>query len=167
MTETAATEIKPLGADPPELETLEIEVDGQIGTLTLNRPDALNAMSPELIGELTTAAAWLADRAPIRALIITGAGPRLLLGRGRQLVQAGRHRRGGRPALRGAPRRRGAAQRDRRHPPDPLSGDRGHQRARRRAPACRWRSRPTSGSPRRTPSWRSPTGGSAPPPTAA
>jgi 2-(1,2-epoxy-1,2-dihydrophenyl)acetyl-CoA isomerase len=42
--------------------------------LTLNRPDALNAMSPELIGELTTAAAWLADRAPIRALIITGAG---------------------------------------------------------------------------------------------
>jgi 2-(1,2-epoxy-1,2-dihydrophenyl)acetyl-CoA isomerase len=31
-------------------------------------------MSPELIGELTTAAAWLADRAPIRALIVTGAG---------------------------------------------------------------------------------------------
>ena len=53
MTDTAATEIRPLTADPPELETLEIEVDGQIGTLTLNRPDALNAMSPELIGELT------------------------------------------------------------------------------------------------------------------
>ena len=49
-------------------------MDGQIGTLTLNRPDALNAMSPELIGELTIAAAWLADRAPIRALIVTGAG---------------------------------------------------------------------------------------------
>ena len=74
MTDSAATEIKPLGADPPELETLELEVDGQVGTLTLNRPDALNAMSPELIGELTTAAAWLADRAPIRALIVTGAG---------------------------------------------------------------------------------------------
>jgi 2-(1,2-epoxy-1,2-dihydrophenyl)acetyl-CoA isomerase len=74
MTESAATEIKPLGADAPELETIEIELDGRIGTLTLNRPDALNAMSPELIGELMTAAAWLADRAPIRALIITGAG---------------------------------------------------------------------------------------------
>jgi 2-(1,2-epoxy-1,2-dihydrophenyl)acetyl-CoA isomerase len=74
MTESAATEIKPLGADPPELETMQIEIDDQIGTLTLNRPDALNAMSPELIGELMTAAAWLADRAPIRALIITGAG---------------------------------------------------------------------------------------------
>jgi 2-(1,2-epoxy-1,2-dihydrophenyl)acetyl-CoA isomerase len=59
---------------PPQLETLQIEVDDQVGTLTLNRPDALNAMSPQLIGELTIAAAWLADRAPIRALIVTGAG---------------------------------------------------------------------------------------------
>jgi 2-(1,2-epoxy-1,2-dihydrophenyl)acetyl-CoA isomerase len=59
---------------PPELETLRIDVDGEIGTLTLNRPDSLNAMSPELIGELTVAAAWLADSAPLRALIVTGAG---------------------------------------------------------------------------------------------
>src|SRR5215208_6584328 len=59
---------------PPELATLDLEVDGEIGTLTLNRPDSLNAMSPELIGELVTAASWLADRAPLRALIVTGAG---------------------------------------------------------------------------------------------
>ena len=74
MTETAETEVPSLTGEPPELDTLEIEVDGQIGTLTLNRPDSLNAMSPDLIGELTIAAAWLADRAPIRALIVTGAG---------------------------------------------------------------------------------------------
>ena len=74
MARTAETEIQLLTGDPPELDTMEIEVDGRIGTLILNRPDALNAMSPELIGELTSAAAWLADRAPIRALIITGAG---------------------------------------------------------------------------------------------
>ena len=74
MTETAETATPPLSSDPPELKTLQIEVDGRIGTLTLNRPDALNAISPEMIGELTVAAAWLADRAPIRALIITGAG---------------------------------------------------------------------------------------------
>ena len=60
--------------DPPELETLRIDVDGEIGTLTLDRPKVLNAMSPELIGELVTAAAWLADRARLRALIVTGAG---------------------------------------------------------------------------------------------
>jgi 2-(1,2-epoxy-1,2-dihydrophenyl)acetyl-CoA isomerase len=58
---------------PPELETLQIEVDGEIGTLTLNRPDSLNAMSPQMIGELVEAFAWLADLAPLRALIITGA----------------------------------------------------------------------------------------------
>ncbi len=32
---------------PPELNTLSIDVDGEIGTLTLNRPKVLNAMSPE------------------------------------------------------------------------------------------------------------------------
>jgi 2-(1,2-epoxy-1,2-dihydrophenyl)acetyl-CoA isomerase len=59
---------------PPELNTLSIEIDGEIGTLTLERPEALNAMSPEMIGELVLASGWLADRAPLRALIVTGAG---------------------------------------------------------------------------------------------
>jgi 2-(1,2-epoxy-1,2-dihydrophenyl)acetyl-CoA isomerase len=57
----------------PDLVTLQIEVDGDIGTLTLNRPDSLNAMSPEMIGELVEAFSWLADQAPLRALILTGA----------------------------------------------------------------------------------------------
>ncbi len=59
---------------PPELKTLRLEIDGEIGTLTLDRPKALNAMSPEMIAELVTAAAWLADRASLRALIVTGEG---------------------------------------------------------------------------------------------
>jgi enoyl-CoA hydratase/carnithine racemase len=59
----------------PELNTMKIEVDGEIGTLTLERPDAFNAMNPELIGELIVAAGWLADQAPLRALVVTGAGP--------------------------------------------------------------------------------------------
>ena len=59
---------------PPELATMQIDVDGEIGTLTLDRPDSLNAMSPELIGELVLAAGWLADRAPLRGLIVTGSG---------------------------------------------------------------------------------------------
>jgi 2-(1,2-epoxy-1,2-dihydrophenyl)acetyl-CoA isomerase len=59
---------------PPELKNLRLEIDGEIATLTLDRPKVLNAMSPELIAELVTAAAWLADRAPLRALIVTGAG---------------------------------------------------------------------------------------------
>ncbi len=59
---------------PPELKTMELEIEGEIGTLTLSRPDALNAMDPEMIDELSVIAAWLADRAPLRALILTGAG---------------------------------------------------------------------------------------------
>jgi enoyl-CoA hydratase/carnithine racemase len=60
--------------NPPQLNTIRIEIDGEIGTLTLDRPDAFNAMSPEMIGEMTVAFAWLADRAPLRGLIVTGAG---------------------------------------------------------------------------------------------
>jgi 2-(1,2-epoxy-1,2-dihydrophenyl)acetyl-CoA isomerase len=61
---------------PPELDTLKIDIDGEIGTLTLDRPESLNAMSPELIFELTVASGWLADQAPLRGLIVTGAGDR-------------------------------------------------------------------------------------------
>lgn len=60
--------------NPPQLNTVRIEIDGEIGTVTLDRPDAFNAMSPEMIGELAVAWAWLADQAPLRALIVTGAG---------------------------------------------------------------------------------------------
>ncbi len=62
--------------DPPTLETLSIEIDDEVGTLTLDRPDSLNAMSPEMIFELTVAAGWLADEARLRALVVTGAGER-------------------------------------------------------------------------------------------
>ncbi len=58
----------------PDLKTMRLEIDGEVGTLTLSRPDSFNAMSPELISELQVAFGWLADVAPLRALIITGDG---------------------------------------------------------------------------------------------
>ena len=64
-------------ADPLAPRAEDAEDRGRratIGTLTLNRPDDMNAMNPELIFELTVAAAWLADRAPFRALVVTGSG---------------------------------------------------------------------------------------------
>ncbi len=69
--ESARTET---AVPPPELKTMELEIDGAIGTLTLNRPDFLNAMDQEMIQELPLIASWLADSAPLRALILTGAG---------------------------------------------------------------------------------------------
>ena len=59
---------------PPTMNTLSIAIDGEIGTLTLERPESLNAMSPEMLGELVLASGWLADRATLRALIVTGSG---------------------------------------------------------------------------------------------
>ena len=59
---------------PPELETIKIEIEGEIGTMTLDRPETFNAMSPDLIQDLATAFAWFADQAPLRGLIVTGSG---------------------------------------------------------------------------------------------
>jgi len=62
------------GPEQPDLNTMRLEVDGDVGTLTLERPDELNAMSPEMIAELARLAPWLADRATMRSLVITGSG---------------------------------------------------------------------------------------------
>lgn len=62
------------GGQQPELNTMRLEVDNDVGTLTLDRPEELNAMSPEMIGELAIIAPWLADRATMRSLVVTGAG---------------------------------------------------------------------------------------------
>ena len=152
---------------PPELNTLRIEIDGEIGTLTLDRPDAFNAMSPEMIGELTVAFAWLADRAPLRALIVTGAGKAFCAGGDVNWFKTGVETdeidlpsdvRRGAEALH-------QAIVDLRRIPYPVIARGQRPGGRRRA--SRWRSPATSGSPPRTPSSPAPTAASAPRPTAA
>jgi 2-(1,2-epoxy-1,2-dihydrophenyl)acetyl-CoA isomerase len=53
---------------------MRLEIEGEIGTLVLDRPKSFNAMSPEMISELPVVFGWLADSAGLRALIITGEG---------------------------------------------------------------------------------------------
>lgn len=67
-------EFEPLPKDPPRLETIEVTLEEGLATVTLNRPDSFNSMSPELIAELPVAFSWLADRSGARAAILTGAG---------------------------------------------------------------------------------------------
>ena len=58
-------------------ETLLVERDGAVGTITINRPRALNALNSTVLRELARAASELCDPArgtPARALILTGAG---------------------------------------------------------------------------------------------
>jgi enoyl-CoA hydratase len=53
--------------------SLLIENDGVVATLTLNRPDKLNALNETLLGELAAAFGALSDEPP-RAVVVTGAG---------------------------------------------------------------------------------------------
>jgi enoyl-CoA hydratase/carnithine racemase len=50
------------------------EVDGQVATLTLARPEKLNAMNRETFAELERAAASAAADPEVRALLVTGEG---------------------------------------------------------------------------------------------
>jgi 2-(1,2-epoxy-1,2-dihydrophenyl)acetyl-CoA isomerase len=55
-------------------ETLLYEAKDGIGTLTLNRPDRLNAMTNRMVRETTAALREIARDASVRVLVLTGAG---------------------------------------------------------------------------------------------
>jgi enoyl-CoA hydratase/carnithine racemase len=55
-------------------ETLNIDVDGAIGRMTLNRPERLNAMNSTMLRELAEAARWFDLQADVRVVIVRGAG---------------------------------------------------------------------------------------------
>jgi len=57
-----------------EFETLRVKIDGPVGTLTLNRPECLNALSAQALTDLIAAASWLNDLPGVRAVVVTGAG---------------------------------------------------------------------------------------------
>ncbi|MBI2771320.1 MAG: enoyl-CoA hydratase/isomerase family protein [Burkholderiales bacterium] len=57
-----------------KFETLLYAVAGGVATLTLNRPEALNALSPKMAGELLDALAQAQGNDEVRALVLTGAG---------------------------------------------------------------------------------------------
>jgi enoyl-CoA hydratase len=52
------------------------EVEPPVGVITLNRPKVLNALSPELIGEVTTALGEMGRDDSVRAVVLTG-GPKV------------------------------------------------------------------------------------------
>ncbi len=55
-------------------ETIRFELDGPVATITLNRPEVLNAMGGGMTRELLDAANRANDDSDVRAIIITGEG---------------------------------------------------------------------------------------------
>ena len=56
-------------------ENILFDVEEGIATVTLNRPDKLNAYVPEMGDEIVDAFARARDDEAVRAVILTGAGP--------------------------------------------------------------------------------------------
>jgi len=57
-----------------ELETVDLQLQEGVAWVTLNRPDALNAVTPQLGEELHAAIEQAAGDREVRAVVLTGAG---------------------------------------------------------------------------------------------
>jgi enoyl-CoA hydratase/carnithine racemase len=58
----------------PRFDCLALSGDGPVRTLTLDRPNKLNALSRRLLGELVTACRWLDDQPEVKVVVVRGAG---------------------------------------------------------------------------------------------
>jgi 2-(1,2-epoxy-1,2-dihydrophenyl)acetyl-CoA isomerase len=62
------------------LRTVLLDFTGGIATLRLNRPDKGNAIDTDMAADLSEAATQIAERADVRAVLITGNGPNFTVG---------------------------------------------------------------------------------------
>lgn len=58
----------------PGTDQILVDLDNRVARITLNRPEARNALSPELSSGLRRAIAWAADSSDVGAVLLTGAG---------------------------------------------------------------------------------------------
>ena len=62
-----------------EFKNILLSTDGEIGTLTINRPKALNALNMETLQEIQMGIQEIKNRSEVRVLIITGAGEKAFI----------------------------------------------------------------------------------------
>jgi enoyl-CoA hydratase/3-hydroxyacyl-CoA dehydrogenase len=65
---------------PWTLRDVKLEVRGPVATITMNRPEAMNALNEKVLHELKAAIARVRQDPNVRALIITGEGPAFVAG---------------------------------------------------------------------------------------
>lgn len=57
-----------------QFETIEVAVEGARGSLTLNRPEKLNPLSVQTLGEIEAAARWFDTHPGLKVLVVAGRG---------------------------------------------------------------------------------------------
>lgn len=67
-------DVTPNSGNLPKLETLLVSVEGALATVTLNRPQKLNAVNAQMTSDWESINSWLAGHPGIRVVIVTGAG---------------------------------------------------------------------------------------------
>ncbi len=66
--------------EPWTIRDVRLEVDERIATITMNRPEAMNALNEKVLRELKATIAEVRDDPEVRAVIITGEGPAFVSG---------------------------------------------------------------------------------------
>ena len=57
-----------------QFETLEVSVSGEIGSIELNRPAQLNALSRQTLQDLASAARWCDSQQQVKVVVVSGQG---------------------------------------------------------------------------------------------
>lgn len=83
-------------------ETVLFTTEGAVGVITLNRPESLNAMNPEMLDTMFRVAEKAASDPAIRCLVITGAGRGFSAGGDVKAMASGGRGDGGGSVLTGA-----------------------------------------------------------------
>jgi enoyl-CoA hydratase/carnithine racemase len=62
--------------EPPATELIEVTLEDQVATITLNRPEQLNAFNEEMAGEVARTWAWVRDEDEVHAAVLRANGER-------------------------------------------------------------------------------------------
>jgi len=65
-----------------------VEREGPVATITLNRADAMNALTPEMLAEVDAALNGIADDEAVNVVVMTGAGRAFCAGVDLKALQA-------------------------------------------------------------------------------
>jgi enoyl-CoA hydratase len=65
---------------PPSFKTLDLQIEQQVATVCLNRPDKANSMSATMWEEIQSCFEWLDEEPSVRAVVLAGNGKHFCAG---------------------------------------------------------------------------------------